>query len=202
MNSIKQNDAMKIRLVLVIAALAALLSAVKMYVDVSNENRRLTNNQAALMQDVRYYRTRDSLSAAYVEVLTLRHREFERFYGELATEAKNLKIKIKRLESASRTATETVYQVVPQWRDSIIYRYGSNITDTVRCAAYSDAWLTFDICGNRAHIAVTDTLVQLVHRVPRRFLFFRFGKKAVRKEVITKNPHTKIVYTEYIKLVR
>ncbi|MBR6544828.1 MAG: hypothetical protein IKT66_05385 [Alistipes sp.] len=47
-----------------------------------------------------------------------------------------------------------------------------------------------------------DTLHQIVHRVPRKFLFFRFGTKAIRQEIISSNPHTKIVYSEYIELRR
>jgi hypothetical protein len=51
-------------------------------------------------------------------------------------------------------------------------------------------------------IAVRDTLVQFVHRVPRRFLFLKFGTKGVRQEVLSKNPYTEVVFTEYIKLVK
>ena len=47
-----------------------------------------------------------------------------------------------------------------------------------------------------------DTLHQIVHRVPRKFLFFRFGTKAIRQEIVSSNPHTKIVYSEYIELRR
>lgn len=47
-----------------------------------------------------------------------------------------------------------------------------------------------------------DTLHQIVHRVPRKFLFFRFGTKAIRQEIVSSNPYTKIVYSEYIELRR
>ena len=47
-----------------------------------------------------------------------------------------------------------------------------------------------------------DTLVQILHRVPRRFLFIRWGTKAVRQEILSRNPHTKIVYAEYVKIER
>ena len=38
--------------------------------------------------------------------------------------------------------------------------------------------------------------------VPRRFLFFRWGTKAIRQEIIPANPHTRIVYAEYVQLSR
>ena len=52
------------------------------------------------------------------------------------------------------------------------------------------------------HVESIDTLQQVVHRVPRRFLFIRWGTKAIRQEVVSSNPHTNIVYTEYIELKR
>ncbi|MEG1673358.1 MAG: DUF6549 family protein, partial [Alistipes sp.] len=32
--------------------------------------------------------------------------------------------------------------------------------------------------------------------------FFRYGVKAIKLDVVSKNPHSKIVYTEYIELKR
>ena len=47
-----------------------------------------------------------------------------------------------------------------------------------------------------------DTLFQVVHRVPRQFLCFRFGTKAIRQEIVSSNPHTELVYSEYVELKR
>lgn len=49
-------------------------------------------------------------------------------------------------------------------------------------------------------VNTTDTILQIVHRVPKRFLFFRFGCKAIRQEIVSKNPYNRIVYSEYIEL--
>ena len=169
-----------------------------------SENKRLEANQRALIERIDFYRTSDSLSAASVEQMTLKHKEFERYYNDLATEAEALKIKVKRLEAASRTVTETVYKFETRWRDSIVYRDGR--IDTVQCVSWKDPFLTFEMCERNGtatpYIAVTDTLVQFVHRVPRKFLFVKFGINAIRQEVLSKNPHTEIVFTEYIKLVK
>ena len=51
-------------------------------------------------------------------------------------------------------------------------------------------------------VASTDTLHQIVHRIPRRFLFIRWGTKALRQEIVSSNPHTRIVHTEYVKIER
>ncbi|MCL2041942.1 MAG: hypothetical protein FWG84_07905 [Bacteroidales bacterium] len=99
---------------------------------------------------------------------------------------------------------ETNFKFVTVWRDSICYLDGR--VDTIRCMSYSDVWLDFDGCevdgSVEAAIISRDTLVQFVHRVPRRFLGIPFGTKAIRQEVVTKNPYTEIMYTEFISLKR
>ena len=78
--------------------------------------------------------------------------------------------------------------------------------DTVRSFRWRDPWVTVEgrIRGDSADCRVesVDTLRQVVHRVPRRFLFIRFGTKAVRQEIVSSNPHTRIVYAEYVRFAK
>lgn len=163
-----------------------------------DECTRLSDNQRTLMTDVEFYRTKDSLSAAGVERLTLSNREFSRYCGELERTVSDLNIKVKRLQSVSQTATETKYIVNTVIRDSIVPG------DTLPCVDYRDAYLTFSGCIREDYfsglIESRDTIAQVVHRVPRRFWFIRWGTKAIRQEVVCRNPHSRISYTEYIEL--
>ena len=43
-------------------------------------------------------------------------------------------------------------------------------------------------------------LRQIVHRIPRRFLFIRWGTKALRQRIVSTNPHTRIVAAEYVRI--
>ena len=45
-----------------------------------------------------------------------------------------------------------------------------------------------------------DTLRQIVYRIPRRFLFIRWGTKALRQRIVSTNPHTRIVAAEYVRI--
>ena len=47
-----------------------------------------------------------------------------------------------------------------------------------------------------------DTLHQVVYRIPRRFLFIRWGTKALRQQIASTNPHTRIVASEYVRIER
>lgn len=45
-----------------------------------------------------------------------------------------------------------------------------------------------------------DTLDQAVHRVPHRFWFIKWGTKAIRQDIVCRNPYSQITYSEYIEL--
>lgn len=195
-----------IRIAVVIAIIAAFLLLWRIYRLEHDERQRLEANQHSLMTDVEYYRTRDSLSAAGVERLTLTNREFRRHAEELTRTVEDLQLKLRRLQAASRTAVATTYPVEVQLRDTLIMRDTIAVPDTLSRLYYQNPWVTLDgiIADSvfRGTIESRDTLVQIVHRVPRRLWFIRWGTKAVRQEVTTRNPYSRITYTEYIELKR
>lgn len=173
--------------------------------EVKTEKKRLANNQEALLTDVETYKTEAGKNAASVLRLELSKSELEKYNKDLTQTVSDLKIKISRIQSASTTATSTDYSITTPVRDSIVYR-DRLILDTLKRITYNDAWLNVDgtiqkgiFSGN---IQSRDTLVQVIHRIPKRFLFFKWGTKAIMQEVTTKNPHSKIVYTQYIELKR
>lgn len=167
------------------------------------ENDRLSSNQTALFQDISYYRTRDSLSTASVERLTLTKKELEQNCEALARDIKDLKIKLKRVQSVSQASIETEHIIRTVVRDSLIVR---DRVDTLQCIDYHDNYLTLSGCIEHnhfsGHIMSRDTLLQVIHRVPHRWWFIKWGTKAVRQEIVSKNPHTHVVYSRYIELKR
>lgn len=180
----------------------ALMFSVKTCNKYRNDRNRFSDNQRSLLADVNYYRTKDSLSVAGVERLTLTNKEFNRYCGELEKTVEKLNLQVKRLQSVSQTATETEYRVKTEIRDSIVMLPGR--IDTLRCVDYRSDYLTLSGCieGRQFSglIESRDTIVQVVHRVPRKFWFIRWGTKAIRQEIISRNPYSRITYTEYIEL--
>lgn len=173
------------------------------------ERRRLESNQTALMSDVEIYRTKAGKAAASNMVLNLRVSELEKLRAADAGSIRDLGIKLRRVESTAKTATATVVELRAKLRDTAIVREtpaGAVVLDTVRLFRWRDPWVTVEgrIRGDSADCRVesVDTLRQVVHRVPRRFLFIRFGTKAVRQEIVSSNPHTRIVYAEYVRFAK
>lgn len=166
-----------------------------------SEQQRLERNQRALLGEVTLYKTRSEESAASVAVLELRIDELRRERKRDAQEIRSLGIRLRRAESYAKSIAESRHSQRIALRDSIILR------DTVRDTVWvfrSDSEHT----SLRGHIAddtlhydlrTRDTIYQVVHRVPRKFLFFRFGTKAIHQDVWTSNPNAEIVYTEYIE---
>lgn len=190
---------------LLIALLGAIVCALALWSKCNTlaaDNERLTANNTALMDRATYYETEAGKSAASVQRLELSKSELETNYREVCQTADELRIAVKRLKAAASTATQTEVKVITQVRDSIIYRNGS--LDSLKILHWQDPWISVagEIRGRDVELDVVscDTIRQIIHRVPKKFWFIKWGTKAIRQEVISTNPHTKITYTEYIEL--
>lgn len=167
-------------------------------------NERHKSNSEALMQSVEHYRTAANEAAASVQILRLRCGEFEELRAADAEKIRQMGLKIRRLESAAKSVVQTKVEVVAPVRDTVIVRDTVHTTDTLRLFRWQDSWVTIDGVIDSDSVACTlrsvDTLHQVVYRVPRRFWFIKFGTKAIRQHITSSNPHTDIVYTEYIDI--
>ena len=167
------------------------------------ENRRLVENQTALTADVTRYRTRLGAEAASVQALRLRCEEFETLRAADAEQ-----IRLRRLEAAAKAVAVTDAEIRTPLRDTVVVRIHDTlpVRDTVRMFRWRDPWISVEGRIGRDSVACrirsVDTLRQAVHRIPRRFLFIRWGTKALRQEIVSTNPHTRIVYAEYVKIER
>ena len=168
------------------------------------EQQRYKSNNEALMQSVDYYRTEADKSAASVQVLRLKCGEFEELRAADAEKIRQMGLKIRRLQSAAKSASELDLKVKTPIRDTVIVRDTVNIVDTLRLFRWQDNWVTIEGVIDRDSVACTlrsvDTLHQVVYRIPRRFWFIKFGTKALRQHIVSSNPHNEIVYTEYVQI--
>jgi hypothetical protein len=189
--------AASVALIVVVACGLVIVTLVK-------ENERLRRNEYALMQGVEYYRTQNNRSAASVAALEVEVAEFRALNREAAKEIASLGIRLRRAESVARSVAVTTLADTVVLCDTIIVR--DTIAVSARHFAAADAWSRVEaiLFGDSVHYAVRsiDTLHQVVHRVPRKFLFIPYGTKAIRQEVWSSNPNTQLVYTEYIELPR
>lgn len=182
------------------------------------ESERLSRNQDILLHngEVEIGRTPDGRATASSNTLLLSASELGRLDDSLlAVTKRNLGVKDKRVMAVARTASSMDVQVAAPIEKIQTEVLGTTIKDSM-CAcsnpggvlspiqhvSWSDPWVRLEgfIRGDTLHAKVEsrDTLQMIVHRVPRKFLFFRFGTKAVRMEVVSQNPHTSLSYPRLI----
>lgn len=188
----------------------ALVVAFKECHDLRGEAERTKENQDILLHNgrVEIGRTQSGRPRASVQAITLKTSDLKRNPDSLlAVNRKELKIKNSRIMAAATTSTTTkvdvkaAIQAVPHDTCSLLsgpYR-PPDVSQTV---SWSDPWITLRgvIEGDsmQVHIESRDTLQMIVHRVPKKFLFFRYGTKGIRMDVVGQNPHSRLSYPRII----
>lgn len=201
-----------IKVIFLVLIPLALVVTFKECHDLRSEAERTKENQDILLHNgkVEIGRTQSGRPRASVSAITLKTSDLKRNPDSLlAVNRKELKIKNSRIMAAATTSTTTkvdvkaAIQAVPHDTCSLLsgpYR-PPDVSQTV---SWSDPWITLrgKIEGDsmQMHIESRDTLQMIVHRVPKKFLFFRYGTKGVRMEVVGQNPHSQLSYPKIIML--
>lgn len=199
-----------IKVIFLVLIPLALVMAFKECHDLRGESERTRENQDVLLHNgrVEIGRTQSGRPIASVQAITLKTSDLKRNPDSLlAVNKKELKIKNSRIMAAATTSTTTQVDVKaairPVTHDTCSrILSGSYRPPDVSQVSWSDPWITLrgEIEGDsmRMHIESRDTLQMIVHRVPKKFLFFRYGTKCVRMEVVGQNPHSRISYPRII----
>lgn len=200
---------------LIIAAIAlAVAAVVTIWVQRSRINQltgerdKYRTNTETLLQDVSRYQTKDSLNAAKVGVLELKLSEFEKYRASDAELIKTLQTKNRELERVTTTQMETINELRATVRDSVVYLLGDTVTTVLRCVDIVEPWFELHGCAtpdgqftgthiNRDSLLIVETVQY------KRWLGFLWKTKKIKNreiDVISRNPHTKIMGVEYIEI--
>lgn len=200
---------------LIIAAIAlAVAAVVTIWVQRSRINQltgerdKYRTNTETLLQDVSRYQTKDSLNAAKVGVLELKLSEFEKYRASDAELIKTLQTKNRELERVTTTQMETINELWATVRDSVVYLLGDTVTTVLRCVDIVEPYFELHGCAtpdgqftgthiNRDSLLIVETVQY------KRWLGFLWKTKKIKNreiDVISRNPHTKIMGVEYIEI--
>lgn len=193
---------------MVVAAVATIWVQRTKIEKLTDERNRYRGNTETLLQDVETYKTKDSLNAAKVGVLELKLSEFERYRASDAELIKTLQTKNRELEAVTTAQMETITQLRGTVRDSIVYLPGDTTTTVLKCVDISDPWFSLNGCtapdGTFSGTFVNRDSILIVATVQyKRFLNFLWKTNKVKNrgiDIISKNPHTKIIGVEYIEI--
>ena len=164
------------------------------------ENIRLESNYSTLAVENSTLRTTLSDRELSVARLRMTVGELEVLREEDAERVRDLGIKLRHAQSLTLLSTI-------QSLDTLVTHTEPHtplLSDSLCRLRWRDSWvsLAVDAHPTESHITLTsrDTLFQVVRRVPHRWWIFSWGTKAIRQEIRSSNPHTNLVYAEYIEI--
>lgn len=167
----------------------------------TDDVERYRNNTETLLSDVQTYKVRDSLNAAKVQSLELTQKEFEKYRADDAALIRELKAKNRDLTAVNDAQAQTIIDLRAVPKDTVV------ILDSIPIPAVSvkcgDEW--YDFRGLLTESEFTGTLenresLLLSETVRYKKVLFWKTKKILDREteVVSRNPHTKIVNVESI----
>lgn len=193
---------------MVVAAVATIWVQRTKIEKLTDERNRYRGNTETLLQDVETYKTKDSLNAAKVGVLELKLSEFEKYRASDAELIKTLQTKNRDLERVTTTQMETINELRATVRDSVVYLPGDTVTTVLRCVDIVEPYFELHGCAtpdgqftgthiNRDSLLIVETVQY------KRWLGFLWKTNKIKNreiDVISRNPHTKIMGVEYIEI--
>ena len=193
---------------MVVAAVATIWVQRTKIEKLTDERNRYRGNTETLLQDVETYKTKDSLNAAKVGVLELKLSEFEKYRASDAELIKTLQTKNRDFERVTTTQMETINELRATVRDSVVYLPGDTVTTVLRCVDIVEPYFELHGCAtpdgqftgthiNRDSLLIVETVQY------KRWLGFLWKTNKIKNreiDVISRNPHTKIMGVEYIEI--
>ena len=201
-----------LKVVMLVLIPFAMVMALKECHDRQREAHSMNEDQNVLMHNgkVEIGQTQSGKPMASVSAISLKPSSLKRNPDSLlAVTSKDLKIKPRRMVAAIRTSSLATADIHAAITTDSIYDEADKDSNVLlsyprspQQVSWSDPWMSLrgTIRGDSftARIESRDTLQMIIHRVPRKFLFFRYGTKGVRMDVVSQNPHTRLSYPKVI----
>lgn len=146
------------------------------------------------MKDIKSYKIRDSLNAVSVSALNLTIDELKEYRADDAQTIKELGIK---------TSILRLWLNRDSFNRNNLCRPLASTSDRPDCLEVNSKWSHVIACfkDSTVYYNIRDSLAAIVHRIPKRkFLWWSWGTKGYKLELVNFNPNTKIDYNEFIKV--
>lgn len=186
--------------IMFLAALLVIISAA--FIRSAQKNGRLQEeierqkgNVASISYDIQYDKLGDTLPVAQNAALQAKYKELQQLHLADTKLLKELKVKLKDakvIHTLSSSTADTVrIEPVPNTVDSVF--------------SYQDKWLSLhiDIPARLCQYTSRDSLATIVSRTYKhKFLWWRWGTKGYKVQIVNFNPHSRINYSRYIEVVK
>ena len=168
-----------------------------------SENRILSTNVEVLLGENETYRVNDSLKAVSAGILRLELDDYKRFRADDAAVISSLRGDLKRAQTIITLQSLTIQEFEGQVQDTVILWRDRTPEPGKRMEA-SDQWgsVWCETIGNEFRMGYesVDSLYAYRHIIPRKFLWWKWGKKGERWEFMNANPNNTILGAEVIEI--
>lgn len=173
------------------------------------ENKRLSNNQAVLLDSIHFYKVADSLNAAKINVLELSLSDYKKYREEDVKLIK--KLKADKISATTSINTVTTTDIKAPTKDSIIYKDRFIPIDTVKQINYDSKWTSVHghFANDTINLNITnrEELLLVESIIRKKFLGIKlpiwlFGYKTKSLDAVSKNPNTVITNLEFIQIYK
>lgn len=192
---------MKTKIIIILAAIALILVSFSFFM--FNRNKQLKADIATQKQNVeilnknyKTYKTAFGQSVAEAYALKYTLEEFRNYEERLTRQISELNLKLKNVKSTVTVVTKTELKT----RVETIY------IDSVKCFKFEDKWNKILGCFTERdsvdlQLVVRDSLDIIPSIVPKhKFLWWTWGVKAIKVNVVSQNPFSEFEYLKYIEL--
>ncbi len=159
----------------------------------------LEKNERVLLYGLDTLKAKNGTLYAKTEALSLSESKLKKYNSELTAELKNLRIRVKDLESTSQTIIDTDIDITTPLRDTIIIpKVISKAFDYKD--PYVNIWGVVGQDSIKISYQSTDTLRIFHYYERKKFLFFRWGIKSENWIIKNNNPNNRIAAFNVIQI--
>lgn len=207
-----------IKIGLIVAVALFIANSMARIRSLKSENDRLKGNQELLLSEKesltaqsQFYKVSDSLNAVKISALNFSLSEYEKYRKQDIKQIEQLKISKSDLQAVVSSQSETINMLSVKLKDSIRIDTVTFNNDTLKCFKYKSKWTDVTGClnlnrdtielqiANRESIKVVETIKY------KRFLGFLWKTSKVKSrqvDIVSDNPNTSIINSEYVNIVR
>ena len=173
--------------------------------ELATERDKYKENTTALLSDIKRMRIDSTTTAVDVNVLKLSLDEYKRYRSEDAKQIEKLGIKLRDLQTAAKHNLEVNAPIFAELKDSTVIR--DTVVVGIKKIEMNTPYLQVNgiiennqLSGN-IHLPVN--LLQAIWIEPKhKFLWWRWGVKAVHQTISSDNPYVEVKYSEVIEILR
>ncbi|MBF0575517.1 hypothetical protein IR022_06000 [Dysgonomonas sp. GY617] len=169
----------------------------------SNERNRYKGNTISLLSDMKRLQIDSTAMAVDTKVLRLTVEELEDNRAEDLEQMRKLGVRVNSLQAIAKHSVEVNAPIQAEVKDSVVIR--DTVTVRVKTIKMDTPYLQVSgviennqLTGN-IHLPVhLHQAVWVEHKL--RFLWWRWGVKAIHQTISSDNPYVEIKYSEYIMI--